>query len=121
MAPAVSSGRHRFGYGVGVDDGFSPGDIYKHDLEKGTVEMHTLGAGRGSGEAEFVARENPVSEDDGWLMSYVYDATTDSSEFVILDARDLSEAPVARVILPQRVPFGFHGNWIGDHTVRTVP
>lgn len=121
VAPAVSSGRHRFGYGVGVDDGFSPGDIYKHDLEKGTVEMHTLGAGRGSGEAEFVARENPVSEDDGWLMSYVYDATTDSSEFVILDARDLSEAPVARVILPQRVPFGFHGNWIGDHTVRTVP
>jgi carotenoid cleavage dioxygenase len=65
-----------------------------------------------------VPRENPVSEDDGWLMSYVYDATTDSSEFVILDARDLSVPPVARVILPQRVPFGFHGNWIGDHTVR---
>jgi carotenoid cleavage dioxygenase len=53
-------------------------------------------------------------------MSYVYDATTDSSEFVILDARDLSVPPVARVILPQRVPFGFHGNWIGDHTVRTA-
>jgi carotenoid cleavage dioxygenase len=120
VAPAVSASRHRFGYGVGVDDGFAPGDIYKHDLAKDTVQMHTLGAGRGSGETDFVPRENPVSEDDGWLMSYVYDATTDSSEFVILDARDLSEPPVARVPLPQRVPFGFHGNWISDHAVRTT-
>jgi carotenoid cleavage dioxygenase len=120
VAPSVSASQHRFGYGVGVDDGFAPGDVFKHDLEKGIVEVHSLGVGRGSGEADFVPRENPVSEDDGWLMSYVYDATTNSSEFVILDARDLSEPPVARVILPQRVPFGFHGNWIGDHAVRAA-
>lgn len=62
----------------------------------------------------------PVSEGDGWLMGYVYDATTDSSKFVILDARDLSENPAARVILPQRVPFGFHGIWIADHAARTA-
>ena len=117
VAPSVSAGRHRFGYGVGVGDGFAPGDIYKHDFDKGTVDVHHLGAGRGSGEPDFVAREHPASEDDGWLMSYVYDATTDSSDFVILDARDVTAGPVARVPLPQRVPFGFHGNWISDHAV----
>ena len=121
VAPSVSASRHRFGYGVGVDDGFAPGDVYKHDLEKDTVEVHSLGTGRGSGETDFVPRENPTSEDDGWLMSYIYDATTDSSEFVILDARDLSNPPVARVPLPQRVPFGFHGNWISDHAVQAEP
>ncbi len=120
VAASVSASRHRFGYGVGVGDGFAPSDIYKHDPEKDTVEVHSLGVGRGSGEADFVPRENPGSEDDGWLMSYVYDETTDSSEFVILDARDLSEPPVARVILPQRVPFGFHGNWISDHAMWTA-
>ena len=120
VAPSVSASRHRYGYGAGVGEGFAPGDLYKHDMDKGTVDVHRLGAGRGTGEPDFVPREHPVSEDDGWLMSYVYDAGTDSSELLILDALDVTADPVARVILPQRVPFGFHGNWISDHAVRTV-
>jgi carotenoid cleavage dioxygenase-like enzyme len=47
-------------------------------------------------------------------MTFVYDATRDASDFVILDAGDIAGAPVASVALPQRVPFGFHGNWIDD-------
>jgi carotenoid cleavage dioxygenase len=115
VASSVSTLQHRFGYGVGLEAGFAPGDVYKHDLQQGSVAAHAFGTGRGSAEADFVPREYPQSEDDGWLMSYVYDATTDRSELVILDARDMSIPPVARVLLPQRVPFGFHGNWIGDH------
>ena len=53
-------------------------------------------------------------EDEGWAMGFVYDDATDSSDLVILDASDLSKPPVARVHLPQRVPFGFHGSWIDD-------
>ena len=34
------------------------------------------------------------------------------SDFVVLDAQNFSDAPLARVTLPQRVPFGFHGSWI---------
>ena len=62
----------------------------------------------------FVPSANGTSEDDGWLMGFVYDATTDRSDYVILDAHDFTGAPVATVHLPQRVPFGFHGNWIAD-------
>ena len=51
-------------------------------------------------------------EDDGWLLSYVWDAATDSTDLVILDARDITADPVARVHLPRRVPFGFHGSWL---------
>ena len=115
VASSVSTLPHRFGYGAGLEAGFAPGDVYKHDLQRGSVAVHALGAGRGSAEPDFVPREHPRSEDDGWLMSYVYDATTDRSELVILDSRDMSIPPVARVLLPQRVPFGFHGNWISDH------
>jgi len=115
VAASVSTTRHRFGYGAGLKEGFAPGGVHKYDLARGTSQVHSFGAGRGSAEPDFVPREHPASEDDGWLMSYVYDATVDRSELVILDARDLSVPPVARVLLPQRVPFGFHGNWIGDH------
>lgn len=33
---------------------------------------------------------------------------------MILDAEDIAKGPVASVHLPQRVPFGFHGNWLPD-------
>ena len=108
---------HRFGYTVGVGEHFLTGSVYKHDVVTGATTEHDFGPGQGSSEASFVARADGESEDDGWLLSYVYDAASDSSELAILDARDLARPAVARVLLPQRVPNGFHGNWIPDTTV----
>ena len=108
---------HRFGYTIGVGEHFVVGSVYKHDVVTGVTTEHDFGPGRGSSEASFVARANGESEDDGWLLSYVYDAASNSSELAILDARDLARPAVARVLLPQRVPYGFHGNWIPDTTV----
>ena len=59
----------------------------------------------------FVPAADGKAEDDGYLMTYVYDAATDQSDFVIFDASSMSAEPVATVHLP-RVPFGFHGNWV---------
>jgi carotenoid cleavage dioxygenase len=33
-------------------------------------------------------------------------------DFYVLDARHIAGEPIARVILPHRVPYGFHGNWV---------
>ena len=76
--------------------------------------MHDFGAGRAPGEFVFVPAAGGTSEDDGWLMGLVYDNATDRSDSQVLDAHDFTAAPVATVHLPQRVPFGFHGNWVGD-------
>ena len=59
-----------------------------------------------------IPKKDAKSEDDGFVVGFVYDKTTDLSDFVVLDAQNFSEAPLARVTLPQRVPFGFHGSWI---------
>ena len=61
-----------------------------------------------------MARENAKAEDDGYVISYVYDANRDASDVVILDAQDFTGAPLATITLPVRVPFGFHGNWLPD-------
>jgi carotenoid cleavage dioxygenase len=106
----------RYGYTVGFVGDEGPG--YKHDLIDGTIEMHDFGPGCATQEMVFVPRDpdasidDPSNEDDGWIMSYVHDATTDTANVVILDAQDFSGEPVATVHLPQRVPFGFHGNWV---------
>jgi carotenoid cleavage dioxygenase len=105
---------HRYGYSVNFASALSSGPLLKHDIEAGTTESHDFGPGRGTGEAVFVPRSADAAEDDGWLMSFVYDVNTESSELVILDAQDFSRPPVATVPLPQRVPHGFHGNWLPD-------
>jgi len=62
-------------------------------------------------DAVFVAAEDGKNEDDGYLMTFVYDATSDTSELVVMDAATMSDTPIATVHLP-RVPQGFHGSWI---------
>ncbi len=105
--------RNRYAYAVSFHD-LQFGQILKHDLDAGTSEAYDPGPGRMPLEAVFVPRADDAAEDDGWLMAYVYDGTRDTSDVVILPAQDLAAGPVATVHLPQRVPFGFHGNWVPD-------
>jgi carotenoid cleavage dioxygenase len=59
----------------------------------------------------FAPPENAKTEDDGYLMTYIYDQHKDASEFVIVDAKSMSSDFIATVQLP-RIPFGFHGSWV---------
>jgi len=111
--------RHRFGYAAaretGVEDGSRPEwtSVRKYDLERGTMETRRYGAGNGVGEPLFVPRTPGADEDDGWVLVLVYDHARNASRFDVLDARAITDDPVATVWLPHRVPYGFHGNWVG--------
>jgi carotenoid cleavage dioxygenase-like enzyme len=87
--------------------------LVKYDLATGRSIPHPFGRGRSGGEGVFVPRPRARSEDDGYVMTFVYDDREGTSELVILDAQNFDAPPVARVILPQRVPYGFHGAWVG--------
>jgi carotenoid cleavage dioxygenase len=110
----IAGRRHRFGYGAALASGLAHGPALKHDLERGTTEEHRYGEGRVTLEPVFVPRADDAAEDDGWVLSYVHDATTDTSDVVILSAQDFTGDPVATIHLPVRVPFGFHGSWVPD-------
>jgi carotenoid cleavage dioxygenase-like enzyme len=106
---------YRFGYAVANEGDVSRNAtaIVKYDLVHGSASTHEFGPGRHPGEAVFVPTEGATAEDDGVLLCFVYDAARDGSDFVVLDARAPADRPLATVRLPQRVPFGFHGNWVG--------
>lgn len=111
--------QNRFGYAVnnesrsgGEEDSSSA--IVRYDLETGASSVHPFGNDRIAGEPVMVASSDDAAEGEGWLMSYVYNKTTDTSDLVILDAQDVAAEPVATVHLPVRVPFGFHGSWMAD-------
>ena len=91
--------------------------LIRYDLDRNTAEEHRFGTAPNPGqpgEAVFVPAGSTSDERAGWYMSYVYDPVRDGSDLVIVDASDVTGKPVARVHLPQRVPHGFHGNWITD-------
>lgn len=86
--------------------------LLKYDLDSGKSQNHEFGKGRYGGEAVFVPRPGATQEDDGWLVTFIHDTAQDTSELVVVNAQDFTSEPVARVIIPQRVPYGFHGTWI---------
>lgn len=88
--------------------------VYKYDFHTDGVEAHMYGPTEVCGEHVFAPDPDGTAEDDGWLLSFVTDRTTERSELVILDARDVAAEPVARVQMATRVPIGFHANWFAD-------
>jgi carotenoid cleavage oxygenase len=111
--------RHRFGYAPGFSlgngaGGVEFGGLLKHDLDRGVTEERSFEMGESAGEAVFVPASADAGEDEGWVLSLVYDGTRDASDLVILDATDFTGPEVARIHLPQRVPYGFHGWWLPD-------
>lgn len=108
----------RYGYAAEFDTSGIPSILgfHKYDLQTGSKTSHMFDDGRLGGEPSFVAAQGASSEDDGYLISYVYDPNEDKSELVIFNANQLEEDPIARIHLPVRVPAGFHGSWIADPT-----
>lgn len=111
---SLSGKPYRYGYCAQVDPDSMHWPTVKHDLLTGKREVFDHGAGRAAGEPVFIGRAGSVEEDDGWLVTFVHDGNNDSAEFVVMDAQDFARGYVAQVKLPQRIPFGFHGNWVRD-------
>lgn len=82
------------------------------DYQTGTVSAWDPGATRHAGEAYFVPVD--TGEGEGWLLSLVYDTAAKESTLAVLDAQDVASGPVAEVVMPQRVPYGFHATWIPE-------
>ena len=93
--------------------------LLRYDRVTGERQDHRFGPGRYGSEAPFAPRDGSTGEDDGYLVSFVTDGRTGRSEVEILDAADLPAGPVARVLLPQRVPVGFHATWVRSDQLRT--
>jgi carotenoid cleavage dioxygenase-like enzyme len=107
----------QYGYAGKMANSFAPlfAGVIKYDFLNGKSQIHEFGQGCYGGETVFAPRPHATSEDDGWLITFVYDESTERSELVVIDAQNITSEPVARVIIPQRVPYGFHGAWVTEN------
>jgi carotenoid cleavage dioxygenase-like enzyme len=105
--------KNRYDYLVEVRDpggAVDFGGVIKRDHRTGRRERWSPEPAVHGGEWLFVPAG--TDEDAGYLLTYLHDDRTDSSELAVVDAADVARGPVARVALPQRVPYGFHGTWV---------
>ena len=64
-------------------------------------------------EPVFTPRSPDAAEGDGWVTAVVWRAAENRSDLVVFDALAVDRGPIAVAEVPRRVPFGFHGNWVG--------
>ncbi|XP_011626793.1 carotenoid 9,10(9',10')-cleavage dioxygenase [Amborella trichopoda] len=76
------------------------------------VEYHRLEENQYCSGAVFVSRPGGSDEDDGWIVCFAHNENTNISEVQIIDAKKFTEAPVAKIAIPCRVPYGFHGTFV---------
>ncbi|MGB3819830.1 carotenoid oxygenase family protein [Achromobacter pulmonis] len=114
--PRINEGRtgraYRYGYAVEQPNNREMRGVVRYDLESGARQRYRVPPGDQNSEPVFVPRPGGRAEDDGWVLACVYRQASDTSDVVVLDARDLAAGPLATVRLPRRIPAGFHGAWL---------
>ena len=108
---------YQFAYGVGYHEQHtdSLNRLYSNDWydQLVKVDVHTGIArtwyedGCYPGEPVFVAAPDATGEDEGVVLSVVFDGKQGHSFLLVLDAA--SFAQLARAQMPHHIPFGFHG------------
>lgn len=111
---------------IGCVDRRNVSDVLASTDPEDPIKVIKLPAGWYAQEPQFVPRANGECEDDGWIVSYVFDESQldcngdcppdAKSELWIIDARNMNDV-VGKVYLPQRVPYGLHGNWFSEEAV----
>ncbi|MBF2029244.1 MAG: carotenoid oxygenase family protein [Oscillatoriales cyanobacterium C42_A2020_001] len=117
LHPAKVGRSHRYLYfaAAHAPTGNAPNQaILKMDLESGGRQLWSAAPWGYVSEPVFVPGHPNHSqvvgaEDDGWLLTLVFDARSDRSALVILDARDMRQ--LARLNLRHHVPYGLHGSF----------
>ncbi|MFK8050885.1 MAG: carotenoid oxygenase family protein [Halioglobus sp.] len=90
--------------------------VLKYDLQNQCeLEYFDYGDYLG-GEALYVPKPNSQAEDDGYLVDILM--SDDSAAMVIIDASNMTE--LARLHLPQRVPYGVHACWLDDQKLQDL-
>ena len=88
------------------------------DHRTGEHRLFGFAARDGISEPVFVPRTPDAAPDDGWLLAVLWSARRRGSDLLVFEADAIEAGPLARAALPCRVPFGFHGNWVGEAALR---
>jgi all-trans-8'-apo-beta-carotenal 15,15'-oxygenase len=112
--PSRTGARHRYVYMASNPAGRTEGlqqRLTRVDMESGTAESHDFGPDGYPGEPMFIPAGNTGDEDEGTVVTLVFNSVDQRTEIVGLDARALSARPLFTARLKHHVPYSLHGTF----------
>ena len=104
--------KYRYAYSTVAEPGwFLFRGFVKTDMETRASTEFILPPGVYASEAPFAPRIGSTEEDDGYLVSFLTDENTGTSECVLIDAKRIEDGPVCRIALPHKLCSGTHSVW----------
>lgn len=85
--------------------------VLRYDTESGVEDIYTFEEWSAAGEFIFAPRKGSTDEADGYAMALVQKPNDATTELVIFAAKDIAGGPLARVIIPFGIAWGFHCNY----------
>ncbi|KAI8654156.1 hypothetical protein NCS56_01372200 [Fusarium sp. Ph1] len=111
---------------TGCVDERTVNEILDEDNKDDPIQCFRLSRNHFAQEPRFIPRSPSNEEDAGYLLFYVFDESqltmsgecpqSAMSELWILDAKSMRDV-VAKITLPQRVPYGLHGTWFSHSDI----
>ncbi|TDO14013.1 carotenoid cleavage dioxygenase [Mycobacterium sp. BK086] len=92
--------------------------LVRHDLHTGTEQRYGFGDGVYGSETAMAPRVGSRSEDDGYLVTLTTDMGADASYCLVFDAARLTDGPVCKLQLPERISSGTHSTWVAGDALR---
>ncbi|MFQ3316104.1 MAG: carotenoid cleavage dioxygenase-like enzyme [Candidatus Poriferisodalaceae bacterium] len=104
--------RHRYSYNsICAPNLFAFNGLIKHDLDTGKEETYEFEDGVFVSETVMAPRDNSAREDDGYLVTFSSDLIRDISDALVFDASDITQGPICKIRLPERISSGTHASW----------
>jgi carotenoid cleavage dioxygenase len=114
-----AGGSYRYAYAATGKPGWFLFDgLVKHDLTNGSEERYAFGEGVYGSETAMAPRVGGIGEDDGYLVTLTTDMNADASYCLVFDAAQVSDGPVCKLQLPERVSSGTHSTWVAGSELR---
>lgn len=130
--PAVSGQKHQFVYaavGATGNSNAPPQGIGKFDIDGNAKDLWYPNEYEFCGEPMFAPKKSDAptgKEDDGYIISILFNGKDKKSEVLVFDATNIAAGPIARITLGIAIPHGLYGcfsaaeecNWSAEEIER---
>jgi carotenoid cleavage dioxygenase-like enzyme len=106
VSPDIYLSVHRDGVDISQE---MFGAIARFNSKTDTLAIADMGENRYPSEPLYAA--DSLNPTQGWVLTVVYDGSSDTSEVWVFDSNALDEEPACRIGLPSVIPHSFHGKW----------
>lgn len=100
-----------FGGSTRVGEGGLYRATIKMNRQTADLDIYDFGPNCWAMEPVFIPRPDGKEEDDGWVMTWVYQAEKRRTDVAIFDAKGIADGPLALIKLPESTGTTFHGFW----------